>query len=131
VHRRQFLAGLGTGSLLAAAGCSGDPDRPGGTLVVENRYDRAVSVTVTATGRSARFERSVDAGGTAVDPAFVAADPGEVVTLAARIGDEATPAPATFEFLPGGGDGTPPELARLTVQNPVEAAATWTASPAD
>lgn len=138
--RRQFLAtvtgGVAVGSVPGCLGIlpSGTTDStyPGGTVVIENAGERtlAVSITVVEDGYDSSLEATVASGETHVSRGFVDADTGEVVTLAARLGDsgEAT----TFEFLPGGGENaTRPEVTRLTIQNAVEASAAWTAERAE
>jgi hypothetical protein len=139
VSRRRYLAALG-GCLgtTTLAGCGGlvpfgdrgasDPTYPGGTLVVDNTggSSLAVSVAVVEDAYDATLERSVDAGESVVRREFVTAEQGAVVTLAARLGDDGSR--TEFRFLPGGGDDAPPEVARLTVQNAVEASASWTAT---
>jgi hypothetical protein len=138
MHRRGVLAGLGgvLGVVPVAGGTGVDapnstdtPGYPGGTLVVDNAGSSAlqVSVTTPAENRSASLDTTVEPGATTVRHAFVTAADGEVVTLAAQIGGDGDP--TTFEFLPAGGeDGTPPEVARLTIQNAVEASAAWAAT---
>jgi hypothetical protein len=134
--RRQYLTTVG--SCLSAgfiSGCVGilptdstDSDYPGGTVVVENTSDASLSVSVTVVedGYDASIETTLSGGETLVEREFVTVDEGAVITLAARIGDSGDP--TTFRFLPAGGeDDTPPEVARLTIENAVEASATWTA----
>ena len=136
INRRQFLAAVGsTGSIASVSGCLGvlsaseiDPRYPGGTVVIENNGDRslAVSLSVVEDAYDATIETSVPAGETQVRREFVDADPGEVVTLSARLGGSGDP--ATFKLLPAGGEhNARPEIARLTVQNAVEASVHWTA----
>ncbi|MEF8830898.1 MAG: hypothetical protein V5A23_05105 [Halobacteriales archaeon] len=138
MNRRTYLASIGgTVGAAATAGCAGflptgkgdEPSYPGGTLVVENEGDDTVRGSVTAVGpeRSATFENAVPAGERSVERSFVTASAGDVVTLSATLGDGGDPKP--FRFLPAGGDGdAPPEVARLVVENAVEASATWTAT---
>lgn len=138
IDRRRYLATLGSCLGIASlSGCAGilptggdaGPDHPGGTVVVENAGDAsiAVSVWVVEDGVDAAIDATVSGGETLVRREFVTADEGEVVTLAARLGDGGNP--TTFRFLPAGSeDGTPPEVARLTVENAVEASARWTAT---
>lgn len=128
MERRRFLAGA---VVVVTAGCLGvDDGYPAGTLVVENQATRGLAVTVTAAERSPRFSRTVGGGETSVERSFVDADPGESVRLVARIGDSVDPGPATFEFLPAGGETAPAEVARLVVSGPVEAEAEWRATAA-
>jgi len=135
-NRRQFLATVeSTGSIASVSGCLGvlsasetDPRYPGGTVVIENNGDQslAVSITVVEDTYDATIETSVSGGETHVRREFVDADAGEIVTLSARLGDSGDP--TTFELLPAGGENNArPEIARLTVQNAVEASAQWTA----
>jgi hypothetical protein len=140
MHRRQYVgamtAVLGSTSV---AGCTGllpswneseSPEYPGGTLVVENTGEMAVnvSVTVTTDGYDASLDASVAGGETLVRREFVTAESGDIVTLAARLGSEGEP--IQFQYLPAGGDGdSPPEVARLSFKNAVEASTTWTAIP--
>lgn len=138
MNRRRFLAAAGGGLGLAVlSGCTGfletdgneTPEHPGGTLVVENTGNSSLTVSVWVVEErfSGTLDTTVEGGATVVEREFVTASAGDVVTLAARIGDEGEP--TTFEFLPGGGEGdAPPEIARLSVENAVEASATWTAS---
>ena len=139
MQRRRYLGSIGVvlGSA-SCAGClgvlpsgngSGGPEYPGGTLVVENTGDATVDVSVTTSSEEydASLDASVGGGETLVRREFVTAESGDVVTLAAQLGDEGEP--LEFEFLPAGGEGdSPPEVARLTVENAVEASATWTAT---
>jgi hypothetical protein len=74
----------------------------------------------------ASLDTSVTGGETLTRREFVTAESGDVVTLVAQLGSEGDP--IEFQFLPAGGDGdSPPEVARLTFENAVEANATWTA----
>lgn len=136
LNRRRFLATVGSClGIASVAGCAGvvptggdSPDYPGGTIVVENTGETslAVSITVVEDEYDAEVNATVSAGETLVRREFVTADDGDIVTLAARLGDSGDP--TTFQFLPAGGtDDAPPEVARLTVENAVEASATWTA----
>ncbi|WP_275738175.1 hypothetical protein [Halorhabdus sp. SVX81] len=137
--RRQFLGTVG--SLLgitSISGCFGlvmtdsaDPIYPGGTVVIENTAARSLPVSVTAVEDryEASLETIVPAGETRVRREFVAAEAGDLVTLAARLGDSGGPYP--FEFLPAGGENNArPEVARLTIRNAVEPRADWTAERA-
>ena len=135
-NRRQVLAAVGsTVSIASVSGCLGvfstsetDPRYPGGTVVIENNGEQslAVSVTVVEDAYDATIETSVSGGETHVRREFVDADAGEIVTLSARLGDSGDP--TTFELLPAGGENhARPEVARLTIQNTVEASAHWTA----
>lgn len=138
MDRRQYIgaitAALGSTSVAGCAGLlpfgneSGTPEYPGGTVLVENMGETAVNVSVTVTQAKydASIDASVSAGETLTRREFVTADPGDVVTLTAQLGSEG--GPTEFQFLPAGGDGdSPPEVARLTFENAVEAGATWTA----
>ncbi|QSG12336.1 hypothetical protein HSBGL_1926 [Halapricum desulfuricans] len=103
-------------------------ERVKGTTVIENNGDQslAVSITVVKDTYDATIETSVPAGETHVRRDFVDADAGEIVTLSARLGDSGDP--TMFELLPTGGENNArAEVARLTVQNAVEASAQWTA----
>jgi len=135
-NRRQFLAAVGgTISIVSVSGCLGvlpssetDSRYPGGTVVIENNSHQSltVSIMIVEDEYDAAIETSVPAGETQVRRKFVDADAGEVITLAARLGDSGDP--ATFNFFPAGGENNArPEIARLTVQNAVEASAQWTA----
>ncbi|WP_136688003.1 hypothetical protein [Halorhabdus amylolytica] len=70
--------------------------------MIENVAKRslAVSITVVEDGYDATLETDVSGGETYVRREFVAADPGDIVTLAARFGESGDP--ATFEFSPTG-----------------------------
>ena len=139
MHRRRFLGAI-SGVLGSAilAGCTGlvplgneseSPEYPGGTLLIENTGTTDVTVSVTAdpAKHDASLDTSVAGGETLVRREFVSAESGDVVTLTAQLGSDGEP--VEFQFLPAGGDGgTPPEVARLTFENAVEANATWTAS---
>ncbi|WP_229125061.1 hypothetical protein [Halapricum desulfuricans] len=139
MRRRRYLGTIGAvlGSV-SSAGCMGlaplghgneSPEYPGGTLVVENTDQAAVDVSVTASPEEydASLDTTVGDGEILVRREFVTAERGDVVTLAAQLREEGVP--IEFQFLPAGGDGdSPPEVARLTVKNAVEASATWTAT---
>ncbi len=106
------------------------PEYPGGTLWVYNTSQSDLSITVTTVDHSpsATLETTIPAGETVIRREFISTAPGTAATLAARIGDDGEQ--KTFEFLPdGGGDESdaPPEYARLTIENAVEASAEWTA----
>jgi hypothetical protein len=139
MHRRRFagaiISVLGSASF---AGCtslnpleneSDRPNYPGGTLVVENTGTSSVQVSVTADPErdNASLNTTVASGETVVRREFVTAGSGDVVTLTATLGSEGEP--IEFQFLPAGGDDdTPPEVARLSFENAVEASATWAAT---
>ncbi len=139
MRRRRFTGAiisiLGSASL---AGCTGlippgnesdSPDYPGGTLVVENTGMSSVHVSVSAgpDRGDASLDTNAAGGETLVRREFVTAERGDVVTLTAQLGSEGEP--IEFQFLPaGGGDDTPPEVVRLSIENAVEASATWTAT---
>jgi hypothetical protein len=140
MRRRRYLGMIGSvlGSA-SVAGCAGlvplgdgngAPEYPGGTLIIENTGETAVTVSVTVTPNKydSSLETSVSGGETLIEREFVTAERGDVVTLAALLGDEGDP--VEFEFLPAGGEGedTPPEVARLTFENAVEASVTWSAT---
>jgi hypothetical protein len=102
---------------------------PGGTVVLENTGNDPVSVSVATESDqyTASLDTSVAAGETVVRREFVTAERGDVVTLVAQLGQ--TGDEILFQFLPaGGGDDAPPEVARLTFENAVEAGASWTAT---
>ncbi len=137
MQRRRYLATVGTclagtalsGCLDRLPGEGNDPRYPGGTLVVENTGDSVVRVSVTAepAADDGALDASVAGGETVVRREFVIGEPGDAVTLEARLGS--TGDPIAFEFLPAGGEGdAPPEVARLAFENAVEASATWTAT---
>lgn len=140
MRRRRYLGAIGSvfGSA-SVAGCTGfvplgngseRPEYPGGTLIIENMDETVVNVSVTVTPDEydSSLDSSVSGGETLIKREFVTAERGDVVTLAALLGNEGDP--VTFEFLPAGGDSedTPPEVARLTFENAVEASATWSAT---
>jgi len=135
MQRRQYfrvtMSCLGVVSLTGCSGIPGsnqNPEYPGGTLVVENTGDSPVRVSVNT--KLDQFEGTLDtevAGGeTVVRREFVTAESGDIVTLEARLGE--TGDLIRFQFLPAGGDDSPPEVAQLTFENAVEANATWTAT---
>ena len=138
MERRQYVGAIASifGSM-SVAGCTGllplgdaseNPEYPGGTLLVENTGETAVTVSVTVTSDEydASLNASVAGGETLTRRKFVTAESGDVVTLAAQLGNEGDL--IEFQFLPAGGDGdSSPEVARLTFENAVEASATWTA----
>lgn len=138
MRRRQYFgaisAVLGSASFVGCTGLvplgneSENPEYPGGTLLIENTGQMAVNVSVTATPDEydASLDASVAGGETLIRREFVTAESGDVVTVAAQLGGEGEP--IEFQFLPAGGDGdSPPEVARLTFENAVEASASWTA----
>ena len=135
-RRRYIRATGGCFGAVALSGCaevlpSGgrDPEYPGGTLIVENTGDNPVRVAVRTKldQYDAALETAIAGGAVIVRRAFVTAEPGKIVTLEAQLGE--TGEPISFQFLPaGGGDEYPPEVARLTFENAVEASATWTAT---
>lgn len=139
MRRRRYLTTAGGWfGLVQLAGCldvlptgaRDSPTYPGGTLVVENTSESGlqVAVTIVEDEWSSTLETTVPGEDTVVREEFVTANQGDVVTLAAVIGGDGEP--STFEFLPAGGEGdAPPEVAHLTIQNAVEASATWTATP--
>jgi hypothetical protein len=139
MRRRRYLGVLGSvlGSA-SVAGCAGlvplgngngAPEYPGGTLIIENTGETAVTVSVTVSPDEydSSLETAVSGGETFTEREFVTAERGDIVTLAALLGDEGDP--VEFEFLPASGEGedTPPEVARFTFENAVEASATWSA----
>lgn len=136
LNRRRFLTTsgcyLGISSLSGCAGLlsngSDGLDYPSGTVIVENTDDTslAVSITVVEDEYDAEINGTVSGGETLVRREFVTADDGDVVTLAAKLGDSGDA--TRFQFLPAGKDDAPSEVARLTVKNAVEASATWTAT---
>lgn len=136
VSRRSVLAGVAGVGIGVTPGCLGvlpapdtsEPVYPGGTLRIQHTGSSplAVHVEVLESGYSAEYDAELDAGAIVVREAFVTAEEGTVVTLAARLGPDGDP--TTFEFLPGGGVETPPEVAILTVENEVEASAIWKAT---
>jgi len=136
VQRRRYLrATAGCLGAVSLAGCAGilptgdqGPEYPGGTLLVENTGDSSVPVSVQTKldQYDASLHTEVAAGETTVRRAFVTAEQGDIVTLEARLGE--TGDRMRFQFLPAGGDDSPPEVARLTFENAVEASATWTAT---
>ena len=140
MRRRQYLVTIGfvLGST-SVTGCTGliplgkesaSPEFPGGTLIIENTGSTAVdvSVTVRTDGYDTSLDVSVSGGKTLLRREFVTAEKGDIVTLAALLGNDGDP--IEFEFLPAGGESedAPPEVARLTFENAVEASATWTAT---
>lgn len=138
MHRRKYITGLcGSLGLVTLSGCAGilptssddSPQYPGGTLIVENTADSALGVTVSVAQRddSPQFETDIPAGETVTERTFITTSEGEIVTLSAVIGDEGEP--TKFDILPGGGEDAPPEVAHLSIENPVEESATWTARP--
>ena len=139
MQRRIFISTVGTGVIGASlSGCAGFSDGnkggryPGGTLVLSNTGDSAVSVSVTVKPAeyNVSLDTTVEGGEALVRRKFVTADPGDIVNLAARLGN--TGEPISFRFLPaGGGDDATPEVARLTFENEVEAEASWTATPGE
>jgi hypothetical protein len=86
-----------------------------------------VSVSVANRDDSPQFETDIPVGETVTEREFITASEVEIVTLSAVIGGEGEP--TTFEFLPGGGNDAPPEIAHLSIENAVEKSATWTARP--
>lgn len=132
MNRRRFLAGGGGICASMLGGCSslrGDsaPEYPGGTLWIYNSYRSDVEVAVTTIDHTpkATAETTVPAGETLIRREFVTAEPGESVTLAARVNDGDR---LTFAFLPGGTDDATPEYARLDIATPVSAS--WSARAA-
>lgn len=136
MERRRYLCAIG-GCLGAASvsGCTGilpgsnqEPEYPGGTLVVENTGNNPVPVSVET--KLEQYDASLDtevaAETTAVRREFVTANQGAIITLVAQLGS--TGDEIRFQFLPAGGEDTPPEVAQLTFENAVEASATWTAT---
>ncbi len=87
-----------------------------------------VLVTVNSDEYDSSFDSFVPGGETAIREEFVTAESGDIITLAALLGDEGDP--VEFEFLPGGGEteDVPPEVAHLTFETPAEASASWTAT---
>jgi hypothetical protein len=136
MQRRRYLRAIGGWlGAVSVAGCTGllpgsnqEPEYPGGTLVIENRGNNAVPVSVET--KLDEYDGSLDtevaAGATVVRREFVTAEQGEIVMLIAQLGS--TGDDIRFQFLPAGGADTPPEVAQLTFENAVEASATWTAT---
>jgi hypothetical protein len=136
MQRRGYLRAVGgcigamsvSGCAESLPGGNQDPEYPGGTLVVENTGDAPVRVSVNT--KLERYDATVDTdvsgGESLVRREFVTANQGDIVTLAAQLGE--TGDRIRFQFLPAGGEGSPPEVARLTFENAVEASATWTAT---
>ncbi|NHN42749.1 hypothetical protein G9C85_14075 [Halorubellus sp. JP-L1] len=138
MNRRRFVATASSVAVLATSGCSrlspsnSAPEHPGGSIYLSNTARSELTVTVSTVDYepAKSLETTVPSGEHVVQPEFVSAAPGAAVTVAARIGDDGDRLP--FEFLPaGGGDGSdaPPEYARLSIRNAVEASAEWTARP--
>jgi hypothetical protein len=140
MRRRQYVGAVGAflGSA-SVAGCTGllpfesesdGPEYPGGTLIIKNTGKAAVNVSVTVSPdeHNGSLDATVSGGETRIQREFVTAERGDVVTVAALLGDEGEP--IKFQFLPAGGeDGdAPPEVARLTFESAVEASATWSAT---
>ena len=140
MRRRRYLgtvsAVFGSASV---AGCTGlvpfgteseRPEYPGGTLIIRNTGKTTVNVSVTVSPdeHDASLDTPVSSGETLIRREFVTAEAGDIVTVAALLGREGEP--IDFQFLPAGGeDGdAPPEVARLTFKNAVEASATWSAT---
>lgn len=124
MNRRRFLSGsMGLGATMLD-GCNfprGDsaPEYPGGTLWIYNSYRSDVEVAVRTVHRSPEraIETTVPASETLIRREFVTADPGEIVTLAARVADNDRHA---FTFLPAGSDDAGPEYARLDIETPFQ-----------
>lgn len=136
MQRRRYLRAIG-GCLgvVSVSGCTGvlpdgnqDSEYPGGTLVLNNTGNNAVPVSVET--KLEQYDGSLDtevaAGTTVVRREFVTANQGEIVTLVAQLGS--TGDEIQFQFLPAGGEASPPQVAQLTFENEVEASATWTAT---
>lgn len=140
MRRRRFL---GTVSAIfgsaSVAGCTGllpfgtesdGPEYPGGTLIIKNTGEAAVNVSVTVSPdeHDTSLDATVSGGETLIRREFITAEAGDIVTLAALLGSEGEP--TDFQFLPAGGEDrdVPPEVARLTFENVVEANATWSAT---
>ncbi|WP_141212002.1 MULTISPECIES: hypothetical protein [unclassified Halorubrum] len=136
MERRQYLQAIGgcfgvvsiSGCTEILPGSNQESEYPGGTFLVENTGNNAVPVSVET--KLDQYDASLDievaAGTTVARPEFVTANQGEIVTLVAQFGS--TGDAIRFQFLPAGGEDTPPEVAQLTVENAVEASATWTAT---
>ena len=136
MQRRKCLrATVGCFGMVSLSGCSGilsggnaEPEYPGGTLIAENTGDNPVRVSVNT--KLDEYDGSLDAevagGETVIRREFVTAESGDIVTLEARLGE--TGELMRFQFLPAGGEDSPPEVAQLTFENAVEASATWTAT---
>ena len=137
MDRRRFITVLGVAAApMSISGCTGmlptgaddEPQYPGGTVIVENAAASSLEVTVSAQRDDApHLETDVPAGETITEREFITAPAGAVVTLAAVVGGDGEP--TTFEFLPGGGEETPSEVAHLSIENAVEESAVWTARP--
>jgi hypothetical protein len=98
-------------------------------VVVENTGDAPVEVSVETKPDEydASLDTEVSGGETIVRREFVTAEQNDIVSLRALLGE--TGDRISFQFLPAGSrDNSPPEVARLTFENPVEASATWTAT---
>lgn len=136
MQRRRYLRAIGGGlGAVAVSGCTEllpganqEPEYPGGTLVLENTGNNAVPVSVETKldQYDASLDTEVAAGTTVVRREFVTANQGDIVTLVAQLGS--TGGEIRFQFLPAGGEDSPPEVAQLTFENAVEASATWTAT---
>lgn len=137
MQRRRYLRATGgCFGVVALYGCAEilstgdqDPDYPGRSLGVENAGDTPVRVAVNTKldQYAASLDANVAGGEVIVRREFVTAEQGEIVTLVAQLGE--TGDRLRFQFLPaGGGDESPPEVAHLTVENAVEASATWAAT---
>jgi hypothetical protein len=85
-----------------------------------------VSVSTKLDQYDASLDTEVAGGETVVRREFVTADEGDIVTLEAQLGN--TGELLRFQFLPAGGEDSPPEVAQLKFENAVEASATWTAT---
>lgn len=136
MQRRRYLRAIGGGlGTVSVSGCTEilpggnqEPEYPGGTLLLENTGNNAVSVSVETKldQYDASLDTEVAAGTTVVRREFVTANQGEIVTLVAQLGS--TGEEIRFQFLPAGGEDSPPEVAQLTFENAVEANATWTST---
>lgn len=98
----------------------------GWALMINNSYHSALKIAVKTAHRSLEtaVETTVPAGETLLRREFVAAEPGEIVTLAARVKGNDRYA---FTSLSAGSGDAAPEYAHLNIKTPVSVR--WSARP--
>ncbi|MDZ7689056.1 MAG: hypothetical protein U5J64_10155 [Halobacteriales archaeon] len=134
VSRRNVVGGIGVSLLsLPLTGCIGgsSAEYPGGTVIVESRADATSEMWFKPADDSEEPEVvTVEMGETEVVEEYVSAPEGEPVTLVGRMGQYGYEDDnQQVELYPGGGEGTPPQVARMTITDSVAGVWEWRTEP--
>lgn len=135
LSRRGVIGGIGVSILsLPFTGCLGGgatAEHPGGSVVVESRADATSEAWFKPAGDSKEPEVvTVDAGETEVVEGYVSAPEGESVALVGRMGRYGRESDnEQVEIYPSGSNGTPPQVARMTITDSVSGEWEWSTEP--